>query len=408
MRLVLIIFLWALALPAAATQEWSGLYDRDTLDYWGKRYALSTQKILDEVIRPALLSDEKRRLAHIRLDMPIYADGNMRPLAFYKPYNDSRVVMPVFSQKFLDDLCTAYAWLQINGYSLETISDYTAMLRYGKALDSPAFAPLKALSIPDNALKNPQVDELALGHFVTARAFILLHEFGHAYYSHHGGTAAQSRKNEEEADRFASKVMARTSLPPLGSLVFFMADASWAGYSTSAQDTHPLSGARLRALAGQVEDRGLAQGLGTLAALLDDADIRTGFAAVGKAATLDSLKPRRPGELVWNIMPGTVELFTGSYQGQATQGNEPAFPVRIDFRRQGDRIRGEYSFGLGMGKLVGQLKERILYFEWKWAGNDGRGIFEISPDGKMFNGTWGYRQSADNAGKWNGKRLVTE
>ena len=92
-------------------------------------------------------------------------------------------MLPALSLKFLDDLCTAYAWLQIKGYSLETVSEYTAILKYGRPppggfppharnvhdrqQDTPArrraddrdryCRPLKALHIPENAL-----DERAL------------------------------------------------------------------------------------------------------------------------------------------------------------------------------------------------------------------------------------------------------
>lgn len=389
-----------------------GLYDRATLDHWGQRYQRSTQRILDEVIRPVLLADERRRLANVRLELPTHAEGSQRgrPLAFYA--DGWRVVLPVYSLKFLDDLCTAYAWLQIKGYSLETISDYTAMLRYGKARPTPAYAPLAALGIPADALDDKRVDELALGHFVTARTFILLHELGHIHHGHRGGSGARSRMNEEAADRFAAEVMARTPLPPLGSLVFFMADASWAGYPATKEDTHPLSGARLRTLATRVEDRALAQGLRQLAGLMDDPDIRTGFAAVGKSTTLASLKPRRPGELHAQHQSGARHSsqadFSGSYVGQASQHGQAAFPVRIDFRRAGDRVQGQYSFGVGLGSLVGRVDGRRLDFEWQWAGDYGRGVFAASRDGKTFDGTWGYRRSADDAGIWNGKRVAAE
>ena len=402
----LLALIGLLALNARA--DLTGLYDEATLDQWGQRYERSTQRILDEVIRPALLADEQRRLANADLDLPVHAEGTQRgrPLAFYA--DGWRVVMPVFSLKFLDDLCTAYAWLQINGYSLETISDYTAMLRYGEVQPTPAYAPLAALGVPADALDDRRVDELALGHFVTARTFILLHELGHIYHGHRGGTGAPSRANEEAADRFAAEVMARTPLPPLGSLVFFMADASWSGYPAAEDDTHPLSGARLRALAARVEDRGLARSLVQLADLLDDPDIRTGFAAAGRSATLDSLKPRRPGALPGADADGAQQPFAGSFVGQANQHGDAPFPVRIDLRRDGERVQGQYSFGIGMGQLAGRVDGRRLDFEWQWAGNFGRGVFEASEDGARFDGTWGYQQSTDNAGSWNGKRIAAE
>lgn len=402
--LMMLVGLWVRSAPA----EEPRLYDDAALAEWGARYERSTQRILDEVIRPALLSEEQTRLADARLDLPMHAEGSQRgrPLAFYAA--GSRVVMPVYSLKFLDDLCTAYAWLQINGYSLETISDYTAMLRYGAVQASAAYAPLAALGVPANALDDKRVDELALGHFVTARTFILLHELGHIYHGHRGGQGAGSRMNEEAADRFAADVMVRTPLPPLGSLVFFMADASWAGYPAAEDDTHPLSGARLHALAARVEDAGLAQGLDQLAALMDDPDIRTGFAAAGRSATLASLKPRRPGELPGAPSDDTQQAFAGSFIGEANQHGDAAFPVRVDFRRSGERVEGQYTFGLGVGSLAGRTDGRRLDFEWQWAGNFGRGVFQSSEDGTRFDGTWGYQQSADNAGNWNGRRVSPE
>ncbi|WP_321527817.1 ImmA/IrrE family metallo-endopeptidase [Sedimenticola selenatireducens] len=404
-----LLVLWAMMIaPTAFAADLTGIYAQSTLEHWEQRYARSTQRILDEVIRPVLLDSERRRLERVRLDTPTHAQGDMqgRPLAFYAPWDGRRVVMPVFSLKFLDDLCTAYAWLQINGYSLETITDYTAMLRYGDVRATPEFAPLSALGVPEDALEDARVDKLALGHFVTARTFILLHELGHLYHGHRGGTAAQKRHNETEADRFAAEVMARTPLPPLGSLVFFMADVSWAGYPSSDQDTHPISGTRLRTLAAQLEAPTLASRLIKLAAMLEDPDIRRSFVAVGKATTLASLAPRRPDQLSSATAIEVNAAFSGSYLGQVTQVGDQAFPVRVDFKREGDRVWGEYRFALGVGKIDGRVSGNVMNFAWEWADSYGRGRFESTADGKAFSGRWGYHDSADNAGSWNGTAIV--
>jgi hypothetical protein len=235
-------------------RDLSGLYDQSVLEQWRPRYERSTTKILNEVILPVLTAEERRRLGGEtpRVDFPLLADAPLRghPLMFYVPPDLGRVVMPISALKFLDDTCTAYAWLQVNGYSLETISEYTAMLRYKPAPPGGRHpAPLTALHIPTDALADRRVDELALGHFVTARTWLLLHELGHIYYRHSASSYAQSRQNEEQADDFATRVMRRTALPPLGILVFFMVDAHWSGYQASGQDTHPMSGTRVRKLA---------------------------------------------------------------------------------------------------------------------------------------------------------------
>ena len=100
--LSLMVFLGSLTMATAADR--AVLYEPATLQYWGERYQRSTTKILTDIIWPALLSEEKRRFGRQPvLDFPLYAEGKARqhPLAFYVPADLSRVVMPVFSLKFL-------------------------------------------------------------------------------------------------------------------------------------------------------------------------------------------------------------------------------------------------------------------------------------------------------------------
>jgi hypothetical protein len=298
--------------------------------------------------------------------------------------------------------------LQIKGYSLETISEYTAILKYGKPPPGGFPPPLKALGVPENALDDPQVDELALGHFVTARTFLLLHEMGHILYGHYARTFAESVHNERQADRFAAIAMQRTPLPPLGILVFFLADAHWSGFPASGRDTHPLSGERVQALADNVDDRSLAQKLRKLGEFLDDPDIRAGFVATGKAGDFAALVPRRPGELPRRLIRPSegkhTALFDGFYRGEFVQFLEPE-PLTVEFilERRGEHVQGRYSFGLGFGTIDGTVEGRRLYFEWKWAGNYGQGILEGQENGS-FTGTWGYREARSGAGTWIGER----
>jgi len=280
------------------------------------------------------------------------------------------------------------------------------MLRYKEFPGGRPPRPLPALQIPDDAIKDSRVDELAQGHFVTARTFILLHELGHIFHSHRGSTIA----NEKQADRFAAEVMRRTVLPPLGIIVFFLFDAHWASYPPGPNDTHPMSGDRLRALAAHIDDRGLAAALHKLGELVDDPDIRVGFAATGSAADMAALAPRRPGELARSWGKGAPAssvtiAFHGRYVGQSAQFTEPKpFPSEVLLQRRGDRVDGQYSFGLGIGTMRGKTMGDMLTFEWSWAKNYGRGVFKADKDGAAFSGTWGYRESADNGGTWNGRR----
>jgi hypothetical protein len=396
--------------PTARVQAvtMSDLYDQRTLVYWGAKYEISTRKILDQVIRPALLTDEKQAIGDTRLEFPIYPMPQMMatPFAFYSDPSGPTVVFPIVSLKFLDDLCTAYAWLQIHGYSLETISDYVAMLKYQTFSPGATPKPLPALGIPANAQKEKEVDELALGHFVTARAFILAHELGHLRYHHAGSSIARER----QADAFAAEVMERTPLPMLGALVFFLADAHLADYPPPRDATHPMSAERLHALAGHISDRKIAAGVEAIAASLDDPDSAAAIAAVGRAATPATLGPRRPRTLAALPQPEGAgnAAFSGSFVGAFTQYNDPGNPGQIaaTLRREDTQVRGEYTFGLGVGYIRrGTVNGDTLFFEWEWARNYGRGALHSIDAGSGFTGTWGYRESADDAGTWTGRRV---
>jgi hypothetical protein len=140
--------------------------------------------------------------------------------------------MPVLSLLFLEDLATAFAWLQHHDYSLETIEAYLTLLRSKKATDFPGGrypAPLKALRIPPNALSDASVQSLAHVWSDEAYAFILLHGFGHVlsrYPRIDVVSREVARKHEEEADRFALTVLERADTSPMGIVLWLMAQAN--------------------------------------------------------------------------------------------------------------------------------------------------------------------------------------
>jgi hypothetical protein len=400
-----------IALGATAVEA-RDIYDDAALRRTQASHQRTTQRIFDEVVLPAMTEAEKSQLGAVPpIDFPLRPAGDSKdyPLAFYVPPHRRAITMPIASLKFLDDICTAYAWLQINGYSLETISEYSAMLRFANEPPGGFPAPLEALGIPANALDDKQVDNLALGHFVTARTFLLAHELGHVLYAHRGGSMEHRRQNEIEADRFAFRLMGRTVLPPIGALLFFMADAHWSYLEENPQATHPMSGSRVEAAAQWVDDPAFAQQLRQLGRLLDDPDIRYGFVATGKAGDFSALAPRRPGEpprsgAMRTGSAAATGIFQGRYSGHFTQQPDPAeIPVEVVLERNGDRVTGWYSFGLGIGRIDGKVAGGRLDFDWEWAGNTGRGVLR-APDANSFEGTWGYRESADGAGVWFGAR----
>ena len=352
----------------------SDLYDRETLQYRGKRYQVSTSKILDQVIAPVLLSDERRALGQVQVFYPLPGEdpGANAPFGYYSVSDTGggKIVLPVLSLKFHDDLCTAYAWLQVHNYSLEAISDYVAMLKYRALQSLPPALP--TLGIPVDALSDKEVDELALGHFVTARTFILAHDLGHLRF-HHAGS---SISNEEQADAFAADVMQRTPLPPLGIMVFFMADAQMVDYLPRPDATHPLSADRLRALAARLSDQTLTLKIAKLGDFLAEPDIQASIIALGKATNPAELGPRRPGApaTLRESPAATDQAFNGRFVGRFTQYSAPNNPgaIVVTLRSSRNSVTGEYSFGLGVGRISnGTVDGDTLYFVWEWANSYG-------------------------------------
>jgi len=263
------------------------------------------------------------------------------PMAFYSGMRGERpfVAMPILSLLFLEDLCTAYAWLYTHEYSLETIDEYVTMLRYKRAGDFAGGrypSPLQALQIPSNALADKRVDDLSLHLRNSAYAFILLHELGHIVHGHRGYqgiSMAQARHNEEDADRFALDVLHKTETIPMGAMLFFQAqayfmpskgqlkaegrlqsDQDWEEYLNTAV-THPLTAERLRKIALRLDraadDAGsgpygetlryMATRLSSIGSILDLEDLQGCMAVVAHRAHPSTLAPRQP-----HAMTGTL------------------------------------------------------------------------------------------------------
>jgi hypothetical protein len=405
---------------AGYAADYSHLYPAATLQTAGEHYKVTTTRILDQLIWPALLSEEKAALGNRKpvLEFPVFDEAADKgiPLTFYSVgggmFGTNRVVAPLLSLKLLDDLSTVYAWLQANNYTLETISEYTALLHRSEVPPPGGYPqPLAVLGIPANALNQKDVAENALGHFVTARTFILAHEIGHLRYRHGGRrSSAESIRDEEQADRFAIDVMKRIHLPPLGMLVFFLFDADWSVYPANANATHPLSGARVRALASEVDDPVLKMKLMKFGADMDSPEARAGFAATGVAGDWNALGPRHYGELphlASRAPAGGTKPFDGVYRGELVQFLDPG-PMRAEFtlERHDDSVTGSFTIGIGFFRIKsGHVVGNKLYFDWQFgSGSYGRGELESDGHGG-FTGTWGYRESRTGAGTMKGSRV---
>lgn len=417
------------------------LYDDAVLGQWQPRYAAGVRWNYENVLRRRLTADERRALADVTLEFPLRSPV-LEPFAYYA--ERPRIVLSTQSLKFFDDLCVAYAWLSRNGYLFETAFEYAAMLKYRRAADFGGRlpAPFAALRIPDRALADKAVDELAQRLFDSAVVFILAHELGHIVRNHPGygpGVArAQARANETEADTFAVELMRRIGALPGGMAVFFQVlahgapnrgdfpdDAAYDAYLARAM--HPVTGERLRAIGaalaaapdsfgqgfgdpakGREATRFIAAQLGQLGDFLDDRDLQRLISQRAQRTTLASLAPRRPGELIGRDpgrRPDAAPLlpFDGTYDGEVTIGSE-RLDIRSILSRNGERVTGEYTYGAGSGRFDGLVTGNRLVFRWREGNQTGRGELVMEADGSGFAGTWGNGDQATGGGTWNGRR----
>ncbi len=316
-----------------AGKDLSNLYEPDTLAYWQGRYSRNIQFNFENVIRSNLEPKELTALKTVQLKFPLVGI-NKDPLAFYSypGGHPPLVTLPILSVKFFDDLGIAYSWLTGSGYSAETMIDYVSMLKYGKPdwfLQSRYPQPMRALRVPVNALDNRNVDDNSQKILKSALVWILVHELGHIYYRHpdYGSVPAeQAQKNEEESDRFATEIMRRIGVAPIGMGIFltvavhwwqnrgdFDTEEAWRYYLETA--THPLTAHRMRTLAGLIQGsaedfvrkepnhdvalqavQDAARKVAGIARLLEDQDIQKNIKVRARClkSQPDSLAPRFP------------------------------------------------------------------------------------------------------------------
>jgi hypothetical protein len=341
-RPVFLLIIFFLVPNLAAASDLADLYDQNRLAREKPRFERRINEMFDKGIWPGLSENQKRALKSVEFEFPLVGEIGGSPMDYYSGQRGGRsfVAMPVLSLMFLEDLCIAYAWLHLKGYSLETIDEYITMLRYKKAADFPDgryLPPLKALKIPPNALAERAVDDLSLRFRNTAYAFILLHEMGHVFYKHRGYkniTTAQARRNEQRVDQFALDVLQRTATIPMGAMLFFQAQAyfmpskgqllaegkiqtekQWQTYLRS-EVTHPLTADRLRNMAVHMENGAQKVAAGSyretllyistrlehIAGILEDPGLQGCIAVVAHRAEPSILAPRRPHTMTSTLL----------------------------------------------------------------------------------------------------------
>jgi uncharacterized caspase-like protein len=101
--------------------------------------------------------------------------------------------------------------------------------------------------------------------------------------------------------------------------------------------------------------------------------------------------------------PAAAPPFHGVYDGLISDGINTV-PVRAVLRRQGNEVKGEYSTGDSTGYLYGLVMGEVLVYEWQEGGRRGSGLVRPEQGGDVLQGTWGYGESYEGGGIWQGVR----
>lgn len=389
-------------------------YSQSELAEWQQRYPRGILANYREVILPRLDPQHRAKLEGLRFEFPLSIPSR-EPYAYAADTQGRTIYMSIQSLKFFDELSIAMAWLDRNGYVIQSTIDYLTLLRHWDRPDSPP-RPFKALCIPDDALDNTDVDSLSQKMFATAIFFVMAHEIGHIVHGHggyEGISREEARRREEEADAFALEVLARTGDLPLGIVTLFLSmtylqEARTNFFSDNAHRlalaarTHPLSAERISAFAGRLSEEassftggglslvtvaGMAMELMQVANLLLDVD----RLAALRASTLTpaDLGPMKPGDQLSRAcrpLQGEGEPFAGRLKGTATV-NAVDFDLDAELDRVGDRVTGRSSYGIGISRLEGFVDGNTLFYRWQLGEETGRGVLTLL--GGTYVGTWG-------------------
>jgi len=320
-RALLAFVLLAAGSGTIFAQDLGALYSEAELRDSASRYSDNLRGLWREDLLSRLTSNELAGAQRIALELPLIGH-NRNPFEFYSQSQTQRVVSPIMSVRFLDDLSIAFAYFDRNRCDAGVVLDYVGSLRYGRG---PVRPPLVALGISrKEALADDYVDDVSGKTFKSAVYFILAHEYAHVFYRHAGvGTigAKQSQDQEIAADSFALDVMRRIGVAPLGLVFYFAALSRFerapsefrspAEYESAVREraTHPLSSARLLRLAEGIDRdaksfarlqanpdawipriRDMAAQIATSARNLDDRDMREFLALRSRSVSAAELR----------------------------------------------------------------------------------------------------------------------
>lgn len=428
--LIFSLFLFCSTKNQIEAQDFHSMYDSNTLRYRQERSGENIRLIYEEELRDFVPGN-----LQIDIATPLLPSQGISAFNFYASGN--QVIIPISALLFMDQIITAFVWLNYHGYSTQTIFDYLGMLKYQSFEQCPL--PWPTLGIPENVYDDDYVNTMSMELTKTALLWIIAHEVGHIYHRHPKSTIA----NEIEADEFANKKFREMGYVPKGIVYFFAfytslmphrgdfySNQAWTEFN-QIKKTHPFNGDRLIRLGEEFKinptdftryahgDIATLNGLKSisneiiaLGNLLNDKNIQRYMTFRSAFIRPEYLHPHSGKNEQWlpkkkNQTNYTTDDYNGDYEGitEHFYGNnkKEIFKMQLNMHRIENKISGNFNFGMGVGIYTGTLiPNNKAMIRWQLGDAKGSGIIQLAPATSKFNleAIWGYNKSTDDGGTW--------
>jgi hypothetical protein len=256
------VLIGSFAAFAATKSDLSEFYSDEDLAQRKSRTAPKLARVFREQVATNLGAEYRSSAKKVRVEFPLRSEDHS-PLGFYSKPGEATICIPISSIQFFDDLCICWAWQVEMGYGFDNIFAYLGSIRQGTTpkdnLGRP-LPPLTAMSIPATAIQARRVEDTVDKMFGSAIVWIMGHELAHVVFRDPGYwsvPAKEAQAAEMRADAFATDVMRRLGVVPVGITYYFLDnlameanrydfqnEADWNVYAQK-QRTHPLTKARL-------------------------------------------------------------------------------------------------------------------------------------------------------------------
>jgi hypothetical protein len=132
--------------------------------------------------------------------------------------------------------------------------------------------------------------------------------------------------------------------------------------------------------------------------LLADPSVQRFSVRIGQTVSSVDLAPRPKGRNLSAPCNGRAPSglpYDGTLRGKFV-GGRTEFNVDMVLAQDGEAVSGSFSYGNGVGRVNGIVKDGMLNYRWTLGSENGAGV--IAAQNVSYRGTWGYGTAAAGGG----------